>query len=127
VFRSLRKEAELINKGVGVLALVLGLFLTVMCYAQDQSENKEIKTISGTVRQLDWVGSVIIVRCLNVSSSNYDETTFYVTDDTKISRGINTVTLSAIEQGDEVTVDYYDDSFRGLVATRIVDKNLGNR
>jgi len=92
-------------------------------YCQDKIDNKLVKTVSGTVERLDWVASLMNIRYFDSTRNNYDEIIVYVADTTKIYLGTGTVSLSDIEEGDEVTVEYYSDYFNGFKALSIVDEN----
>ncbi len=85
------------------------------------------KNVSGLLIDLDWVSSTITVLYFDPFSGNQDEIDITVTHDTKITRGVDTISFSDLEQSDPVTVVYYDDGSGVLKAKKITDMNLGNR
>ena len=84
------------------------------------------KTVSGTVVSKDWVGSKITVRYSGFGSGRPDELTFHVSDDTQIQSGTKAISLSDIDQGDDVVIEYCRRSFAGLWARSIQDMNVLN-
>jgi hypothetical protein len=103
------------------------LFFTAIFRSWAFDEEGIQKTVSGIVVDLDWVKSAITVRYCDPVSGNPDEITVTVSNDTKITRGTTTISLSDIIQSDPVTIVYYDDGLSGLKAKKITDINLGNR
>lgn len=97
-------------------------FAAVCGWAYDDGGEK--KTISGIVVDMDWVKNMITVRYSDPFSGNSDELNIVVSNDTKITRGTEDISLGDIEQSDPVTVVYYDDGPNGLKAKRITDLNL---
>ncbi|MFH1692023.1 MAG: hypothetical protein ABIC68_05600 [Candidatus Omnitrophota bacterium] len=73
--------------------------------------------LKGQVAQLHWVTSTLVVRWLD--GSRFDETTFIVEKSAKIFRNGKAVTLSSLNHGDQITVEYYEDGFEGLKAVKI--------
>lgn len=75
-------------------------------YPQENQDAKEFKVLDGTVASVDWVGSTLVLRCL--VNGNFDEKTFYVNSQTKISKGGRGWGLSNINVGDHVKIQYYE-------------------
>jgi hypothetical protein len=94
-------------------------------WAADDDQSQE--TISGKVDQIDWIDSTIAVRYSDPLSGVSDELVIVVPKDTKIMNGSEPKELSDIDQGDPVTVIYYDAGLSGLKARSIMDLNEGNR
>ena len=109
------------SKLILIFFVLLSLIVTYV-YAD---ESQERKTVSGTIEDSDWVKSIITVRCNDPLSGN-DEIDIIVPDAAKIMNGAEEEPLSDLEQGDQVTVTYYDDGVSGLKATHIQDLNAGN-
>ncbi len=89
-----------------------------------RAEETEEKTISGSVADLDWVGSTITLRYYPAFNTDADEINIKITRDTIMSKGTDSISLSDILQSDPVTVTYFDDRLSGLKARRVVDLNL---
>lgn len=89
-------------------------------------ENEE-KTISGSVSDIDWVGSTIVVRYYPTLNPNVDEISLKITNNTVMHRGPDSINLSDIELADPITVTYYDDGMSGIKVKRLTDLNLANR
>ncbi len=91
-------------------------FFNCRVFAQ-VSNAPEIKILKGQVAKLHWVASTVVVRWLD--GTRYDELTFTVEKTAKIYRNGKAVSLASLNPGDQVTVEYYDDAFEGLKATKI--------
>lgn len=81
-----------------IIFMILLTCLTIPVYCQDNSGNDTTHTIDGTVTSLDWVGSMIAVNGMTLSTSN-----------AKIHKGGNQIGLNAIHVGDGAMVTYYDE------------------
>ena len=92
-----------------LVAVMISLSGSMSCCADS---NPDLKTFRGTVQEIDWVGSLLTVE-------GVDEVTFYVPPGTKIINGIETISLSSIEQSDVVLIKYYDDQSGRSTAVRI--------
>ncbi len=103
--------------------LIFGLCLAVMfCFshlgfAQIEDSGQEMVILKGQVAQVRWVTSTLVVRWLD--GSRFDETTLTVEKTAKIYKNGKIVPLSSLNQGDQVTVEYYEDGFEGLKAVKI--------
>jgi catabolite regulation protein CreA len=101
--------------------LMAGVLLVAATFSQgiceEQSEQCAMKTVHGTIIDIDWVGSQIVVR--TVDNATVDEITFYVTRATVITKGTDTLGLADLIVSETVTVDYCLQSFVGLEAARI--------
>jgi len=102
------------------------LLIVLMLAPSLRAEEFEEKTISGTIVDLDWVGSTITVHYYPTFSANADEINIKVTGNTVMRRGTSPISLSDIERSDPVTVTYYDDGLNGLKIKRLTDLNLAS-
>lgn len=107
---------------VALAFLILAFAAAVPASAEDSDD----KTISGTVASVDWVKSVVIVRCSIPYTGNTDELSLRVTSDSELSRGSESISLGDIEQSDPVTVTYYRDDLSGLKIRHLSDLNDAN-
>ena len=91
--------------------LVLGMFVGApSSYCEEGVEKKDLKTIQGTISDINWVRSTITIRWMEQGRTiRYDEITIFVPQKTKIFRGTDIVMLSTLNIFDRVTVTYYDD------------------
>jgi len=103
-----------------VFALIAVLIFSFRTFAQNVPENTPILVAVGTVDQVDSVGSTLVIMVVD------QEMLFVVPDDVKIRRGSDEIFLDDIEQGDNITVEYYRTSDGQLKATSITDTNLIN-
>ena len=92
---------------VGLFLLAGVLLIAPFSHADEDEQPMIIKTVSGKVNKTDWVGSTMIVRWFQ-SNGNYDEITLNVNKKTKIYKGGNSLSFSAINIWDDVNVKYYD-------------------
>ena len=114
---------RIIGSCLGMI-LVFGLLaMAPFSYAQDADSQEVVKTVSGTVQNVDWVGGKLVVDTNDYG--NADEVVFIVPDDAEIVSGSDTINLTAIEQGDQVQVQFVS-TLRGLIVKRIVDQNTLN-
>ena len=73
-------------------------------YAQGTAEEKAI-SVSGEVVSVDLVKSEVVVKQLkDAVTSTYENTTFAVAPETKITKGDAALKLSDLKAGDKVTV-----------------------
>ena len=86
------------------LVFVAIVCIAAPCYCQDL----EIKSVDGQIYELDWAGSKIVVRWLELSDNSYRELILNVPDDAVIRKGADTIESSELEISDGVTVKYYE-------------------
>jgi hypothetical protein len=102
------------------------LSMVVVCGWAADVDQKE-KTISGRVADIDWVKSIITVHYSDPVSAEPDEINIAIPEEAEIMDGTSTISVSDINQSDQVTVTYYDDGVSGLKARKILDLNQSNR
>jgi hypothetical protein len=108
------------------MSIFILFFMIVTCgWALDDEAGQ--KTVSGTVVDIDWVKSMITVHYSDPYTGETDEIDIVVPDSTRIMNGTQEKRLGDLEQGDPVTVTYYNDGAGGLKAKRIADLNAGNQ
>ncbi len=95
---------RLLTKAAFVLVLVLSQVHGIS-FCQDMDEENKIMTVEGSLVQVDWVGSKIVVR--GGGDVGEEEISINILPDTCIFRGDEEITADDIEQGDHVTVKYY--------------------
>jgi hypothetical protein len=102
-------------KGEMMYKLILALFLLVSAlsaapfsFADDYEHTMVIRTVSGKVNKVDWVGYSMIVRWFQPNGS-YDDIGIKVTKKTKIIKAGEHLSFAAINVWDDVIVKYYDD------------------
>ena len=93
-----------------VCLAVVGLVgVAVPVFAQEKSE-PQVTSVSGEIVSVDLVKSEVVVKQLkDVVTSTYENTTFVVTAETKMTKGDATLKLSDLKAGDKVTVKYTTD------------------
>jgi len=106
------------HRAVAILLVLISIGIAPLLALASQES-----TIAGTVSDTDWVSSTLTVRYFDPYSGNYDELNLKVTNDSAITRGSNSISLSDIEQGDPVNAVYYDDGVSGLKIKRLADMN----
>jgi len=104
-----------------ICVIFLTLSSIIICAAL--ADDSEDKTISGSVSSIDWVKSTVSVRYADPYTGNTDEILFRATSDSEITRGTDSISLSDVEQGDPVSVNYYKDDLSGLKIRRLSDLN----
>ena len=94
-----------------VCLAVVGLVgVAVPVFAQEKTE-PQVTSVSGEVVSVDLVKSEVVVKQLkDVVASTYENTTFKVAPETKITKGDATLKLSDLKAGDKVTVKYTTDA-----------------
>lgn len=83
-------------------------------HCQEEALKKTIKTVSGAVTDVDWVGS---------SFSIDNSFTIRVPKGTRVFQGTESLEFSDIEISDTVTVRYYTDDSGSLIAESIDVQN----
>lgn len=102
-----------------ILPVVLFVFVLVIpCLAQDGCSDGIYKTISGKITYVDWVNSTLSVRYLQRNGS-FDQMLFAIPDDAQIRKGIDTISSSNLNIGDDVTIKYCDPGLTNLRAMSI--------
>lgn len=89
------------------------------CFSSEQAEGQEVSTISGKLIAIDWIGSVVVVR-IKLPGGIYDEMTYHVSRDTKITKGVQSLTFGELHEQDRVTIEYFNQRFQGLHAIHIM-------
>jgi len=87
-----------------------------------QQNASRLQTVAGIVSTVDSVGSTLVI---NVSNQN-EAARFIVDQGVKIHRGSEDVFLDDIQQGDLVTLRYYETPDGTARVTSMVDSNLAN-
>lgn len=105
---------------MGLFFLVLALTGTVPGFCQNVQSESQVKKVSGTAKDVDYVGATLVLQ--NVTSFNFgNEITFLVTGDTQITRGAEPIVLGDIEMDDPLAVTYRENSDGTFEAVSIDD------
>jgi hypothetical protein len=110
----------LIKTGKVILVILITTGLSATGYCQDSAGREQGEVIQGTVVALDWVGSAMTVRWVQPYNNHYDEMTFFMPDNVKITKGTEQIAFSDINEGDKVTVYYYNASPGPLTAINVL-------
>ena len=117
-------QKKMLRKRPGLEAIFLVfLFLTALilpgnCFGSE--ETRQTKTLDGRVVDIDWVAGTIVVSWLQSQGQvQFDETTFFVPENTRITKGSDSIWLSDLNISDSVTVEYYNASPGPLTAISI--------
>lgn len=115
-------EGRIVMKNfiVMIFLALFGFTGPMSSYAQDATQQREIKTASGQVVETDWVAAKLVI------GTGGDQITFIVSDDAKVTKGTDEISFPEINVNDEVTVGYYDAGFVGLKVVRINVKTSGD-
>ena len=94
-----------------VCLAVVGLVgVAVPVFAQEKAE-PQVTSVSGKIVSVDLVKSEVVVKQLkDVLTGTYENTTFAVVPETKMTKGDVTLKLSDLKAGDKVTVKYTTDA-----------------
>jgi len=100
------------KKTIAVVFLLMNIVIFVACFSpcfcQEQIQMVQPQLFKGNIVYLDLIGSKITLKHLQTNGKN-DEITLGVTSHTKVDRGDLRISLSELNEGDEVVVEYYDD------------------
>lgn len=102
------------KKSLFILLCLIALSNSNACLGL--AEQPELKRIAGEVADVDWVAGKLVVRTMDFT--NVDEITVMVTQDTRITKGTDTIGLAGVNVTDQVEVKYYS-SLAGLRAANI--------
>ena len=105
------------NKMIIIALLAVALMVT-FAYGQEKTVNSQISTVNGTLTNVDFVGSNIVVKTSN------EQMTFSVPKDAIITRGMEKLGIEDLEETDSVTIQYYSLSPGQYSVVSIVDNNL---
>jgi len=101
-----------------VIFIIVGMVFSGTCgFCLETTNDNFVRSVTGEVSKVDWVGDKIIVRTFY--GNDYDEITFVAGDGTIITKSDNNISLANINTGDKVTVKYSGD-LTGLQALQIV-------
>ena len=105
-----------------MLAL-LGAYAAAPCYCQQEEgqQQRAVRTIDGQIYNMDWAGSTIVVRWLDVYDNSYRELVIIVPEGAVIKKGADTIEFSQLEIDDAVTATYYEDSDGNAVLIDLED------
>ncbi len=92
---------------VFIITVMIALIAAPSC-CEAEASDRQIKTLRGDVSSVDWVGGILVVKWLEEEFDAYQETTFMVPDDFKITQGTYTIGLADLEIGDSLIVTYYE-------------------
>jgi hypothetical protein len=101
-----------------VMVAVFLLSMVFHAYAQPASQEAGTTIVKGQVVDFDWVAGKLIIRTSDFG--NPDEIIVWVTSDTKIIKGSETIFFSDVLQGDQVSVLCVSPSFSGVKALQIM-------
>jgi preprotein translocase subunit YajC len=101
----------------GFFALLTVVCVATLAYCQEIAANRQITTISGTLSEVDFVGSTIVV------DTGGEQVELSVPDDVMITAGSEKLGLVDLGETDPVTVEYYSPSSDQHIAVSIVDNN----
>jgi len=99
--------SRIILFAIGVAIVVTGL--AGYCYSEDVEDTGKIKTAQGKVTAMDWVGSVITVEGVE----------FFVPSDVAVKKGLENMSFSAVNVGDNVSITYSKKQDGSLKAVKI--------
>jgi len=99
------------------MSILLLFFAASSGYGQEDSVNNPLGIVKGRVVDTDWVAGKLIVRIDD--AYHPDQVIFFVNHETKITKGVETISFADILQTDYVTVQYFDNAFAGLRAEAI--------
>jgi len=89
-----------------IIFVIAGMIMLIA--ATSCCEDRQIKTLRGEVSSVDWVGGILVVKWLEEEFDAYQETTFMVPDNFKITQRTETIGLADLEIGDSLIVTYYE-------------------
>jgi len=93
-----------------VCLAVVGLVGIVLPVYAQQAAKEKAKSVSGEVVSVDLIKSEVVVKQLkDAVTSTYENATFVIAPETKITKGDVTLKLSDLKAGDKVTVKYTTD------------------
>ncbi|MFH0840101.1 MAG: hypothetical protein V1883_03690 [Candidatus Omnitrophota bacterium] len=106
-----------------IIVMLIGLASALPSHCAVQPPKKDMKTLAGEMVTKDSVAQTIEVRWLrDPVGRGYDQTTFLVSEEAKITNGIEDIGLEELNMGDKVIIIYYEDPFGELVAIAIAVK-----
>jgi hypothetical protein len=91
------------------LSAILAVGVAAPCYCQqDHEERRAVRVVYGTIYDLDWAASKMVVRWPDASGSAYREMVLDVPDNAVMIRGAEQIDFSELEINDAVTAKYYE-------------------
>lgn len=103
---------------IWICVCMLALSVMVPSLGFCQQNASKLQSAQGIVSEVDSVGSLLVILV------NNDQVRFTVDSGAKIQQGTDNIFLEDIEQGDPVTVRYYESPDGTLRITTIIDNNI---
>ncbi len=92
------------------------IFISGVCYCDNGTDTREIRTARGIVTSRDWIKSIIVVNYIR----------FFIPSDIKVYKGNSTIGFTGINLSDPVVVKYYQDSSGTYRAVEITVEYYGD-
>lgn len=102
-----------------ILFILITVFIVPSAYCQEKSENHVIKTIAGTVINVDAAGNIITIR-----TEDQQQMAFFVSEKVTITQQTHTIGLMDIEQSNPVIIQYYVSTSGKMTVVSIVDNKV---
>jgi len=111
------------SKYLVLAASVFILFFMAVASGWAMQDDPSLNTVTGRVEDIDSLKSLITVRYPDPDTGVEHEIDLFVSEETRIMNGSETITFLDIEQFDPVTVTYSGDDVSGLKAKEILELN----
>ena len=99
------------------VVLITSITLVSPCYCGYNGQ--EVKTVKGQIIDLDDQKNILVVKWFDSINLANDQITVFVPKDAIIYKGTNRIGFIELNQFDNITVDYYDDSPGPLIALKV--------
>ena len=100
------------------------LFISMLAYCQEISEENKVKMLGGEIVQTDTVGGTFVIRWFGWNNGlSYHTTTFRISSSTKIVKGRGVINFLDLNHLDYVVVRYMDTGALAPVALSVLVDN----
>ncbi|MFA6350116.1 MAG: hypothetical protein WCY12_04245 [Candidatus Omnitrophota bacterium] len=115
----------MIKSAVLFFFFISALIMPAYLYCEDVPAQARLMQASGTVSEVDPVGSVIVLNAMTGGGA-FEAVRFAVSESTKMTQGTEDIFIDDIDIGDSVVIEYYINSSGDYVAVRVTDDNIAN-
>jgi len=101
-----------------IFPFLMAVLMVSTAYSQENSKDRKIKTISGTVANIDFVGNTI-----SVLTADQHQVSLYVPGNAIITKDTHDIGLMDVKPGHPVIIQYDSSSPGRDIVDSIVDNN----
>ncbi len=92
-----------------ISAVVAAMALTGVCHSDEDTEEQNMKSMSGNITEVDTFNSTVTVKWQDLNLIGYNSITFTIPEGMEFYKKGEEVDIMDLNVGDPVTIAYYTD------------------